>query len=115
MSDRFVQGILAAGVLLHAGAVAAGLAGLGWRWPLIAATVVVALVVFAVGVPGHGIDNRTRVISASTLAALATGGLHALSEHPAAAWSLRIVFALQALALLAVLIFFLTFRLNRLW
>lgn len=115
MSDRVAKGILAGCVLLHAGALAAGFAGLGWRWPLIAATALVAVVVFAAGVPGHGIDNRTRVIAVSTLAALVAGGLHALSEHPAAAWSLRIVFALQALALLAVLIFFLTFRLNRLW
>lgn len=115
MSDRLIKAVLAGGVLLHAGALASGFAGLGWRWPLIAATSVVALVVFAVGVPGHGIDNRTRVIAVSTLAALLAGGLHALSEHPAAAWSLRIVFALQALALLAVLLFFLTFRLDRLW
>ena len=115
MNDRGVQALLAGGLLLHAGAVAAGLAGLGWRWPLIGATAVVALVVFALAVPGREMDTFRRWITGCTLAALAACVAQALSAHPAAAWSLRIVFGLQALALLALLIFFLTFRLNRLW
>ena len=115
MNDRRVQALLTAGLLLQAGAIAAGLAGLGWRWPLIGATAVVALVVFALAVPGRRMDTFRRVIAGCTLVALAAVVGHALSADPAAAWSLRIVFGLQALALLALLIFFLTFRLNRLW
>ncbi len=115
MTDRSVKALLIAGVLVHAGALAAALAGLGGRWPLIGATALVALVVFAVGVLSRGVDTLSLGIMAGTAVTLAAGALRAFSDHPAAAWILGIVFGVQALLQIALLIFFLTFRLNRLW
>ena len=103
--DNQVKALVAAGLLVQAGAVGLWFTALGWRWPLIAAAVAVAL----------GASLLTRKTWGFAAAAILVAGWHGMSDAPAAAWALRIVFALEALAQLALAIFLMTFRLTRLW
>ena len=100
LKDRDVKLLLAAGLLVQAGALA-----LGGRGPLIAGAVAVAL-------GAAVLSRRTWGFAA---AAILVAAWHGMSDAPAAAWALRIVFGLEALAQLALLLFLLTFRMTRLW
>ena len=103
--DSQVKALVVAGLLVQAGAVGLGFTSLGWRGPLIAAAVAVAL----------GAMVLTRKTWGFAAAVILVAGWHGMSDAPAAAWALRIVFTLEALVQLALLIFLLTFRMTRLW
>ena len=103
--DGEVKALLIGGLLVQAAAIGLGFTSLGWRWPLVAAAVAVALGALALA-------RRTWAFVA---AAILIAGWHGMSDAPTAAWALRIVFALEALAQLAFLMFMLTFRMKRLW
>ena len=105
MNDRAVKLLLAAGLAVQAAAVGLGFTALGWRGALIGAAVVVALGALV-------LSRRAWWIAAI---ALPIAAWHGMSDAPAAAWALRIVFGLEALAQLALLTFLLTFRMTRLW
>jgi hypothetical protein len=115
LKDASVKGLLFAGLLVQAGAVAAGFTRLGWRWPLIAATTAVALGLFAVGGRRDRNDPLYRALRLFVSLSLAAAAWHAGSPVAAAAWALRIAFAGQVLVLLAPLLFLLTFLMKRLW
>ena len=105
MGDREIKILAIAGLLVQAAAVGLGFTALGWRWPLIAAAVAVAL----------GMLLPTRRTWWIAAIAVPIAAWHGMSDAPAAAWALRIVFTLEGLLQLAVLVFLLTFRMTRLW
>jgi hypothetical protein len=105
LKDRDVKLLLTAGLLVQALAIGAGFTALGWRWPLLGAAVAVAL--------GMAVATRKAWIFAGAVLLISAG--HGISDAPAFAWALRIFFGLEALAMLALAVFMLTFRMNRLW
>ena len=86
------------GLAVQAAAVGLSFAGLGWRWPIVAADAAVALGAIA-------LTRRAWPYAAGAVALAAWG-------HVGGHW---IVFGIEALAQLALLLFLLTFRLKRLW
>ena len=116
MTDAQIKALSGAGLGLQLAALAAGFTPAGWRWPLIAATVVVAVGVFLVaGVKPGRIDVLNLFVVMFTLASLGAAAWHALSPSAAAAWALRILFGVQVLLMGAWFAFIMTFRLTRLW
>ena len=105
LGDRDIKILVIVGLIAQAAAIGLGFTALGWRWPLIAAAVAVALGALA-------LSRRAWWIAAI---AIPIAAWHGMSDAPAAAWALRIVFGLEALAQLALLVFLLTFRMKRLW
>ncbi|HEX7898892.1 MAG TPA: hypothetical protein VF950_14105 [Planctomycetota bacterium] len=103
LEDRDVKILVIVGLIVQAAAIGLGFTALGWRWPLIAAAVAVALGALL-------LSRRAWWIPAIVIPIAAW---HGMSD--AAAWPLRIVFTLEALLQAAVLIFLLTFRMTRLW
>ena len=111
-----MKGLVALGLLVQLGALAAGFTSLGWRWPLVAVTAAGAiLLLLLAGVKEGRAEGLNAFVVILTLVSLAAAGGHAASAAPAAAWALRIVFGLHVLLMSALLVFLLTFRLNRLW
>lgn len=115
MTDTIVKAVAASGLLLQLGAIAAGLSGFGWRWPLLTATAVVSLGILLPGMNWRRMDTFDWSLLSGVLISLAAAGLLACSESPAAAWFLRIVFGIQLLVVILLLLFMLCFRMNRLW
>ncbi len=116
MNDSTIKALVGAGLLLQAAAVALGFTSLGWRWPLVAATALIALGMLAVrAMESSAVDPPGMILIGFSIGALGAAAWHAASLSPAAAWTLRAAFGLEALALLALLAFLLLFRLNRLW
>jgi len=116
MTDSTIKALVAAGLLLQAAALALGFTSLGWRWPLVAVTALIAAGILALSAtPVASSDSFERTLMGFSLAAIGAAVWHAASASPAAAWTLRTAFGLEALILTALLAFLLLFRLTRLW
>ena len=116
MNDATIKVLVSVGLLVQAAAVALGFTTVGWRWPLAAATAAVALGILAVRfIDSPAVDGLGLAVIAFSLAALGAAAWHAASTSPVAAWMTRILFGAEALGLLAILLFLLLFRMNRLW
>jgi hypothetical protein len=116
MNDSTIKVLVSVGLLLQAAAIALGFTSIGWRWPLSAATAAVALGILAVRfIDSPSVDGLGLAVISFSVAALGAAAWHAASTSPAAAWMARILFGVEALLLLAILLFLLLFRMNRLW
>jgi hypothetical protein len=116
MNDSTIKILVSVGLLLQAAAVALGFTSVGWRWPLIAATAAVALGILAVRfIDSPTVDGLGLAVIAFSVAALGAAAWHGASPSPAAAWTARILFGVEALGQLAILLFLLLFRMDRLW
>lgn len=116
LTDSSIKVLLAVGLTVQVAAVALGFTSAGWRWPISAATGIVAAgllaVMLACSPPNDGLS---RGIFAAAALALAAGIAHASTPAPAAAWLARIAFGVEALFQVLLVLFFLFFKLNRLW
>lgn len=116
MNDSTIKALAAAGLLLQAAAVGLGFTSAGWRWPIAAATAAVALGVLGVQLAdAPPRDTVGRGIALFAVAAIAAAAWHAASVSASAAWTARIFFGLEALGQILIVLFFLFFRMNRLW
>ncbi|HUR37999.1 MAG TPA: hypothetical protein VM222_00815 [Planctomycetota bacterium] len=116
MNDSAIKALVSVALLLQAAAVALGFTSVGWRWPVAAATAAVGLGILAVRViDSPTVDGLGLAVIAFSVAALGAAAWHAASPSPVAAGMARILFGLEALGLLAILLFLLLFRMNRLW
>jgi len=112
LGDNEIKAMVIAGLLLQAGAVAAGFTNVGWRWPLAGATVAIALVVLFMTRPN---DTFTQCVFGIAFLSLAAGAGHLASPAPWAAWSARVAFGIEALFQILLLLFLLFFKLGRLF
>jgi len=116
MNDSTIKALVAAGLLLQAAAVALGFTAAGWRWPIAVATAAIALGVLGVQIAdAPPRDAVGRGIALFSVAALAAAAWHAASASPYAAWTARVFFGVEALGQILIALFFLFFRMNRLW
>ena len=116
LGDREIKFLTWAGLAIQAIAFGLGFTALGWRWPIASATIAVAAGIAGVivydGVKFEGV--KFGVLLAS-FAMLAAGIFHAASSMPAAAWAARISFGVEFLLLVVVALFFVLFKMDRLW
>lgn len=112
LGDNDVRLMVITGLLLQAGAVAAGFTTAGWRWPLAGVTMAVALVVLFMTRPN---DPFQQAVFAIAFLSLAAGAGHLASPAPWAAWSARIAFGIEALFQILILLFLLFFKMGRLF
>jgi hypothetical protein len=97
-------------------AVGLGFTSIGWRWPIVVAAALVSLgSVFVVFADGGTLDGTQYALIGFSGLVLALAVGHALSMHPAIAWSLRVGVGLQALGMGLLLAVLLLFRMNRLF
>ena len=116
MNDSTIKALVIVGLLLQAAAVALGFTSVGWRWPLAAATAAVALGILAVRfIDSPTVDGLGLALIAFSVAALGAAAWHGVTPSPVAAWMARILFGVEALGQLAILLFLLLFRMDRLW
>lgn len=116
MTDALMKGLVGAGLLVQGAAFAVGFFSLGWRWPIAAATAVVAIGILVVqAIDGRIDDGLTRGIALFAVLGIASGVASACTLHPAAAWAARVFFGLEFLGQLALLLFLLLFKITRLW
>lgn len=112
LNDNDIKFLVLAGLFLQACAIAAGFTSAGWRWPLAGATAAIALGIALIVKPN---DAVTYGVLAAALSALAAGATHLATPHPAAAWTVRIAFGIEALFLTLLLLFMLFFKMDRLF
>jgi hypothetical protein len=108
--------LLVAGLLVQTSAIALGFTRVGWRWPSVAAGVLVSLgflfVLFADGGKFDGLEYGMLALSVLTLG-LAVG--RALSTHPAIAPFLWGLMALQAVVMIFLTLVMFFLKMNKLF
>jgi len=113
MTDRLVWTFLISGLVIQAAALGIGFSSVGWRWPLVGAGVLVSLgSLLAAFLDGGKLDGQVLAYIGFNVLVLGLAVGHALSAHPAIAWSLRIGIIIQALGMGFLALFLATFKMK---
>ena len=108
--------MLVSGLLVQATAIVLGFTRVGWRWPSVAAGLLVSLgFLFVLFADNGKFDGMKYGMLAFTLLTLALAGGRALSTHPAIAAFLWGAMALQAVVMIFLTLIMFFLKMNKLF